>query len=189
MPILGIVDSSKRVSDTGAMFPLQVVTVGAAGASSITFSNIPQTYAHLQIRFVARNAAISPGNASQSVYIRFNGDTGSNYAYHYLNGNGTSASAVSGTSQTLILLPDSATQNLNTAGLFSAGIVDILDYSSSAKNTTIRHIGGAIADNEDDISLTSGLWINTSAITSITFTSVDIFVANSRFSLYGIKSA
>jgi len=39
-PILGIWASSKAVSaaDTGAMFPLQVITVGATAVSSVTFS-------------------------------------------------------------------------------------------------------------------------------------------------------
>ena len=59
MPILGIVASSTRqglVTDTGAMFPLGAVTVGSAGASSITFSSIPSTYTHLQVRAFYTNS-------------------------------------------------------------------------------------------------------------------------------------
>ena len=34
---------------------IATVVVGSGGASSITFSSVPSTYKHLQIRFIARN--------------------------------------------------------------------------------------------------------------------------------------
>ena len=82
------------VRDTGAMFPLQVITVGATATASITFSNIPATYSHLQIRAIARTNVASTADYPQ---IRFNSDSGSNYAHHLLYGDGSAAGAAATT--------------------------------------------------------------------------------------------
>ena len=74
MPILGIVASSTRqgqATDTGAMFPLGMVQVGSGGSSSITFSSIPNTYKHLQIRGITRGAR---SNVNTNVYFGFNNE-------------------------------------------------------------------------------------------------------------------
>ncbi len=90
-PILGIWASSKATvaADTGAMFPLQVITVGSAGASSITFTNIPGTYTHLQIRAISRKSSAGGGDG---IFVRFNSDSGSNYALHQIDGDGSTVS-------------------------------------------------------------------------------------------------
>jgi hypothetical protein len=90
-PILGIWASSKATvaADTGAMFPLQVITVGSAGAANVEFTNIPNTYTHLQIRI----SSLGSANTASSLSGTYNGDTGSNYSSHWLTGNGSSASA------------------------------------------------------------------------------------------------
>ncbi len=78
--------SAAAAADTGAMFPLQVITVGAAGASSVTFTNIPSTYEHLQLRYITRNNV-----GAYYVRLQFNNDTtAANYSYlNHISGDNT----------------------------------------------------------------------------------------------------
>jgi len=191
MPILGILASSRPAiasADTGAMFPLQVVTVGAAGASSITFSNIPNTYEHLQIRGIVRKAFSSGTTALKA---NFNSDTGMNYTNHQLYGNGSSAGADGNATGTYSNMPyfAIATQQSDTA--YGAFVVDILDYRNTNKYKTIRSLAGYETNSVGFINLASSLWLSTSAITSITLATyasgnIDQY---SQFALYGVKGA
>ena len=79
--------------DPGAMIPIATVN-GTGSSSTLTFSSIPQNYEHLQIRGIA-----SVGDMDD-VIIQFNSDTGSNYSWHMIVGNGSSVAAYSGTSTT-----------------------------------------------------------------------------------------
>lgn len=190
MPILGIVDSSKRViSDTGAMFPLQVVTVGALGTSSVTFSNIPNTYAHLQIRGIARDS--STASFGTNFWIRFNGDGISTgiYTLHYLQGNGSAASASANANWNQSPAGFSPYAS-NASGIFGATIVDILDYASTNKNKVVRTFTGYDANGSGFILLSSGMRIDTSAVTSIEVSAGNAgFTQYTTFALYGVKSA
>lgn len=100
---LGILASqiSGHLASPTSYESIATVTVGAGGSSSISFSSIPSTYKHLQLRGIVRttdtSAAASDGNY---IGIRFNGDTGANYVAHNLYGNGGSAVATSGTGLT-----------------------------------------------------------------------------------------
>ncbi len=188
-PILGIWASSKFTqADTGAMFPLQVITVGAAGASSVTFTNIPATYTHLQIRAIARTTRTGSSGIDY-VGIRFNSDSGSNYAYHFLYGNGTSATAQAGTSSST-LLSGNAPRDGVTASIYGANVFDILDYANTNKYKTVRTLGGADTNGAGQITFSSGLWMSTSAITSITLSpESDSWKQYSQFALYAVKGA
>lgn len=182
MPILGIVASSnyQRVApDTGAMFPLGMVQVGSAGTSTITFSSIPSTYKHLQIRTLAAHST------DEGYFrVRFNGDSGSNYSWHELIGNGSSAVSAGGGSKTFALVDHAFTNGSN----YGVAVVDILDYASTTKNKTVRALSGNDNNSAGYVVLNSGAWYNTTAISSIeiTFTSTPIS-QYSQFALYGIK--
>lgn len=189
MPILGIVASSnyQRVApDTGAMFPLGMVQVGSAGAANITFNSIPSTYKHLQIRAMTRSDRAS--TAGDGMILRVNSDSGSNYAYHYLQGDGASATAGADSSVTSVIIPRSGSAN-QTSGIFGVTVLDILDYKNTSKYKTIRTLGGNDANGSGIIALFSGLWQNTNAITSITIDQQNgsNFQQYSNFALYGIK--
>jgi hypothetical protein len=166
----------------GAYDALSTVTVPSGGLASITFAGIPNTYKHLQIRAIGRTTA----SAADSLY-RFNSDTGSNYALHLLVGNGTTAQAFSGVSQTSL---KASPYLVDTANVFGAGVTDILDYASTSKNKTVRTLTG-FDDNTatySQIQLFSGLWMNTAAINSITITpSAGTYTQNSQFTLYGVR--
>lgn len=195
MPILGVTASSISghliAPDTGAMFEIGMVSVGSAGASSITFSSIPSTYKHLQIRGIMR---ITTGTAgTNDLQIRFNSDSGSNYAYHALMGSGAAAQIGAASTQTIgtagrAVIP----RNSSGASIYGTIVTDILDYANTSKYKTLRGLGGMDNNSTNGyISLTSSLWQSTSAITSITLTDEGsgTFSQYSTFSLYGIKGA
>ena len=186
-PILGIYASqvSGKLWPASSYESIATATVGAGGVSSITFSSIPSTYTHLQIRALAR---ITFASGFGSVEYRFNSDTGSNYAWHYLYGDGSSALAGASTSDNVMREINLAAGNL-TSGIFSGFVADILDYTNTSKNKTIRTLGGGDANGSGGINLCSGVWLNTSAITSITITASNSsnLAQNSSFALYGIK--
>ena len=187
-PILGIYASQisgHLFGPTGAWDSIATSTVGAGGTASVTFSSIPSTYTHLQIRALGRS---SFANTFSSIEIQYNGDTGANYAWHYLKGSGSAASAGSSTSDTVMRAIDfvSASQ---ASGIFSAYVIDILDYANTSKNTTQRVFGGGDCNGSGGIDLHSGVWLNTSAVTSIKLTASNSsnFEQYSSFALYGIK--
>ncbi len=172
-------NASWTVPDTGAMFPLQVITVGATAVSSVTFSNIPSTYSHLQIRGIARMSS------NAAFKVTFNGSTGT-YRNHYLEGTGATAIAGTDTLSHIELYP-----GISTANIFTGLVWDILDYANTNKNKVIRAFSGYDANGTGYIDLDSGLWVNTAAITSITVacTASATFQQYTQFALYGVKSA
>jgi hypothetical protein len=160
-----------------------IATANGTGASGvITFSSIPATYKHLQVRYTAKNSS-----SATQMNITMNGITSGVYIRHSLLGNGSFVtSTASSTSQTAIQLVESMA-NSTTANAVNAGVIDILDYSSTSKSTTIRALYG-MADNLNRVYLSSGLYNQTTAVSSLTLTaSANNFAALSRFSLYGIK--
>jgi hypothetical protein len=169
-------------------------TLLASAATTITFSNIPQTYKHLQIRYLGQTNRGTYGIDNSK--IQFNGDTGSNYSWHVLSGDGSSTTAFSGagTSQTFIKSGDRDLSTTTVSNTFGVGIIDILDYANVYKYKTTRSlsgedINGTVAGFGGGVSLSSGLWMNTAPITSIAFNVANgtQFTTNSRFSLYGIR--
>jgi hypothetical protein len=189
MPILfGTIASSNQQAraDTGAMFPIFATTVTST-AASITFSSIPSTYKHLQIRGIARS---NRANSSDTIFVQYNGDTGTNYGAHGLSGNGSTASsygASAGAATQIDVMQISTNQSATS--VFGSFIIDILDYSNTSKFKTQRSIGGFNNTSNGVLGLTSGHWRNTNAITSITLDahSTDTFQQFSTFALYGIK--
>ena len=169
---------------SGAYDSIATTTVGAGGAATVTFSSIPSTYTHLQIRWIARNAST---NATDSFGINFNSDTGANYAWHWLYGTGSSVSAYGTGSQTAGLIECTSGAGA-TSGIFGGGYIDILDYANTTKYKTVRSLGGADANGSGGIFLMSSLWQNTNAVSTILLTSNSgNFQQYSQFALYGIK--
>lgn len=156
----------------------------ASAAASITFSSIPATYTHLQIRGIARS-----NGAADNTVIQFNGDTANNYATHYLTGNGATASAGSGTTRANFYV-DILAANASGA-MWSGDVIDILDYANTNKYKTIRTLAGQDLNGSGTVWLASGLWQSTAAITSIKlYLNGAVNLAQySSFALYGIKGA
>jgi hypothetical protein len=170
----------------GSYDSLQTVDVGAGGVASITFSSIPSTYAHLQIRYIARTAR---ANQEDNIQLRFNSDSGGNYAAHVLYGDGASTGSFSDGSSISFNTRSVVAAASSASGLFGSGVIDILEYTNTSKNTTVRSLNGYDANGAGQIRLSSGLWLNTAAITSITILSANSanISQNSSFALYGVN--
>jgi hypothetical protein len=163
---------------------IQTITVGTA-VPSVSFTSIPQTYTHLQLRMSVRatNTTDATGTFLQ---FQFNSDTASNYFYHNLKGNGA-AVEVGGQSGNVMYMERIAGNN-QTANVFSPGVVDFLDYANTNKFKTTRSLLGFDANGQGQIAFDSGLWRSTSGITSISITPQLNFAVNSTFALYGVKA-
>ena len=165
--------------------------IGTGSGSNITFTSIPGTYKHLQLRVIAKDTYTSGSGESTTGVLTFNSDTGSNYARHQMQGNGTNVQA-SGSASTTGLQPWMGTYGTAT-NIYGVAIIDIHDYSSTTKYKTVRSFAGAdanVASASWTVRLTSGVWMSTSAITSITLdVLISGFDTGSTFALYGIKGA
>jgi hypothetical protein len=174
---------------TSSYESIATVSVGSGGTSTITFSSIPSTYKHLQIRSI--NQVSYGSNTYGGLNLRLgNGsvDTGSNYAYHFLRGDGSSASAGAGANPSDFISSGITRLASSDTNTFATVIIDILDYGSTSKAKTIRCLTGVDANGSGYVGMQSGLWTGTSAINTIRLYSNDgNLSANSRFALYGIK--
>jgi hypothetical protein len=184
MPILGITASSiqNAIANASSYESISSQTLSSSTAT-ITFSSIPATYKHLQIRAIARSTFAQ--NTGDPVTVQVNGVTGSSYAYQYYSVNGSTLDFDQYSSQTNMGLGYAPNDGV-TADTFGAFIIDIEDYSSTSKNKTFRAFGGYDSNGQGTLRLQSGLFVSTSAITSISL-SQNTFKTGSVFSLYGIK--
>ena len=170
-----------------SMFIIASLSVSTSSAQ-LTFSNIPQTFTHLQARIWGRDASSTTLNAS---FVQINGFGGTYPTYHALSGNGSTASSVAGTS---VLIPLANLPGANATGnTVGSMIVDILDYTNTNKNKTVRTIGGTDLNGSGIVSISSGFLDSTSAITSLTFggafNSPFAFANGTRVDLYGISTS
>lgn len=154
----------------------------ASTTTTVTFSSIPSTYKHLQIRVLSRS---NRSDTDDNIILRFNSDSGSNYSWHRL-GMTTSAGLTAQGSANFNGFYTRNSASTNTANSYGANIIDILDYSATTKYTTARALDGQTG-TYGAVGIASGAWLNTAAITSISMT-VQYgtgFLSGSRFSLYG----
>jgi hypothetical protein len=196
MPIVGsFAGASARAYGLGAgvlvgdFESIQTITVGTPVAS-ITFTSIPATYTHLQIRFSCQTSnTTNSGLGNDRLNGYFNADeTATNYYSHYLIGNGSASSAA----EQVAKWAGNGTRNSMLG--WGTGVIDILDYANTNKFKTTRAIEG-FNNNDTNASynsarLTSGLWRNTAAITSIKIApeAAVNFKQYSSFALYGVKA-
>jgi len=182
-PMLGIMASgiSGNLWAPGKDFDSIATVTPYTTTTTVTFSSIPATYRHLQLR------ASAASSAAANMTVRFNGVTSGDYSWHYIEGNGATASAGAGSNQTSILGPVVT----NTASAYTGIIMDFLDYKDTNKNKTARMFAGVDLNGSNTwLSVFSGTLYNytSSAISSITITlSGATFAANSHWALYGIK--
>jgi len=164
---------------------IATVSIGSGGAATATFSSIPSTYKHLQVRLITRNDRT---NTLDGLYMRFNSDSGTNYSDHFLRGSGSAVDANADVSSAYMLM-GTVPASSATASVFAGGVIDVLDYADSNKYKTVRNLLGYDANGSGYVGLFSGNWRSTSAVTSITLGSTNGsgFLQYSSFALYGIK--
>ena len=167
-----------------------IQTISGTG-SSLSFTSIPSTYKHLQIRGLYKDTSTTDYGFGVNLLGRANAIT-SGYTKHNLYGNGSSALATGGTNEGYINFGGCyMSSGASYTNMFSAIIIDIQDYVSTTNNKTIRYLTGNDANQASTnrtISLGSNLIQSTAAITSFTLYPADSgFATGTVFSLYGIK--
>jgi len=181
---LGFWAASGAGGGAAADYELISTTVLGSTTATVTFSGLGTSaaaYKHLQLRVAVRSNRAGQNN--DGLMMRFNGDTGSNYRWHALEGNGSTVTSYESGSSTSIG-GYYATGATSTTNQFGVMVADLLDFSSASKNKTMRMLGG-----QNGLSLNSGAWFSTAAVTSIDIFSLtgNSWVTGSRFSLYGLK--
>lgn len=157
--------------------PIATQTLASA-ASSVTFSSITGSYTDLVL---VGNYGLS--SASQLLEMRLNSDTGTNYSYTYLSGDGSSAT--SGRYATQNFIPINWISPSTT--ITTATLTNINNYSNTTTYKTVLTRSNNANTGTDAI---VSLWRNTAAITTILlFSSSGNILSGSTFTLYGIKAA
>jgi hypothetical protein len=186
MPILGIIASSNFKVPTA--FESIATATGTGASGTISFTSIPSTYTHLQVRILGRSDSAFLGGRATLI---MNNDSGANYASHALTGIGTGAGVA--------VVADTSATSINyiytigasaTANLMSVGVIDIHDYASTTKNKTVRILSGEDRNTVGRIGVAGGLWQSTTAVNRLDIiTPSGNWTTASTFALYGIKGA
>ena len=173
----------------GSYESIQTVTVGTNSPTSVSFTSIPSTYKHLQIRGIVRDSRSATW--IDTLWMYCNSDTtGSNYYSHIIYGSGSAAGADANAGVNSYGMPIGVTGATNVTTSFAPFVIDILDYANTNKNKTVRSLHGVEDNANGQMRLRSGLWVGTAAISSLTFQGGDagvFFQQYSSFALYGIK--
>jgi len=160
---------------------LAETTVGAGGASTITFNNIPQNYTDLVLKTSTR---ISNANVWSDIYIRFNKTT-TGYSDRVVYGTGAAAASLTDANTGIDIRTSTS---VNTASTFGNAEIYIPNYTS----TNIKSVSAdAVSENNATSAiaqLIAGLWSNISTINCIeVFGAGGNFLEHSTASLYGIR--
>lgn len=170
------------------MIPIATSGVLSGSTNSVTFSSIPSTFTHLQLRVFARSAQSA---TTDTIYFRFNSDSGNNYSRHLLSGDGASATSTGYYPENVVFV-GTIPAATSTSSVFGSYVLDILDYTNTNKNKVVRSSGGYDANGSGILDFRSANWNSTNAITTIAlanYTAGANFVAGTRFDLYGITNS
>ncbi|MCL5265215.1 MAG: hypothetical protein M1343_08500 [Chloroflexi bacterium] len=162
----------------------KIASVG--GSVSFDFTNIPQTFRHLQVVYAVRGDA---AGTLVSLGLRFNGDAGNNYDFEYLIAAAATTTPAEGLALSFINAGGVVAAGA-PANLFGMGQILIPNYASTlmekaADCSEIRKIGTA----SGNISWTGrgGYWRNIAAISQLTlFATAGSFAESSIATLYGL---
>lgn len=162
--------------------PIATTTL-TGNAKNISFTSIPSTYTDL---IIIMNYSI---NQPSSCWVRFNGNSATNYSFTELRGNGSSAYSTRGSNQTssyfaFNVFPDTTPGN---------SIMNILNYSNTNTNKTFLTRTNAITGSYPGTAAYVGLWRQTAAINEITINmdgdAAYYYLSGSTFTIYGVKAS
>jgi hypothetical protein len=167
-------------------FDLISQTVLTANQNGVTFSSIPATYRHLELRIVARSATAA---VSDTMTVRLNGDTTSKYSWARTVGQ-SGATVYDQTYASTSGRLGSVAGNTATASIFGGSKILFTDVTATSKHLTGSSITGFVRESGSSLIAWSGFTrkVNES-LTSVTIglLSASDFLADSRFSLYGYR--
>ena len=160
----------------------------SSSAATVTFSSIPATYTDLVVRLAARD---DQAGTYQSIQVMFNSDTSTIYSLTNLRGNGSAAASSRFSSLSYTIDSSGTNSNGATSNTFSNTEIYIPNYTSTTSKPFSTF---AVAENNATaagITAMAGLYRNTTAISSITFTTNGgtVWLSGSSFYLYGIKNS
>lgn len=176
-----------QTSQTAAMDAITSAQL-PTNSTAFLFNNIPATYTHLQIRGLVRSTyAQAIGIGWQMQMGPASGiDTGNNYSYHLLGGDGSSVFTGGQTGVSFMGVGE-VNGSSSTAGMWTTFIIDILDYSNTNKTKNIRVLEAQEVNGSGKIQLASGLWNSTQAVGTISLNCSQTLVSGCTASIYGIK--
>jgi hypothetical protein len=148
-------------------------TLGS-NTASVTFSSIPATFTDL---IMVINSYSTTG---AGIYTQLNGDTGTNYSFTYLQGNGTAASSGRSSTQASIYLADQSSSSAN----LQTTLLQFNDYSNATTYKTVISRGSSASQS---VTAVVGLWRSTATINQIVLLNGN-FASGSVFKLYGIQA-
>lgn len=167
------------------MVPIYTQTVGAGGAASVTFNNIPQYFTDLKILVSARTSS----NATDAILHQFNGNSTGVYSQTRLEAQpGTAVFSDRFFNQINGGVYTAVADNSRTASTFGSLEMYIPNYTAANFKSAIVD---AVYENNAtfvQMDLNADLFRDTTAISSVRFFSANggNFVQYSTFSLYGI---
>ncbi len=152
----------------------------------MSFTSIPATYTDLCVMVSGRSARAA---TRDELMIRFNSDTGNNYSYRTVGGDGSTAFSQSGSGVSAILRGDMPASTA-TANTFGSACIYIPNYAGSTNKSLSSDDAMENNATSSYLTLRAGLWSNTAAITTVTvLPEVSTFVQYSTATLYGIKNS
>lgn len=159
--------------------PIATTTLGSATAT-ISFTSISSAYTDVRLVLVGTHET-----TAATIRMQVNTDTGTNYSYTELAGDGASATSARGTTSSRI---NCGAANFNST-LPSLITADWFSYTGST-NKTCLVTASQDRNGSGTVYRTVGLWRSTSAITSIqVFPSTGNFATGTTATLYGILKA
>lgn len=176
-----------RFESPSAGGSLTLIERKTGAAASYSFSNIPQTYKHLLLVVQARSDGVNP---AVSLYVRFNGDTGTNYARTSMSNANNVVSGASDNAATAMdigVLTGAGAADATALGSSSAYIAGYLRsdiWKTIVSQSTCPTGGGG----GPYIGTYGGSWESNSAITSMSvYPSSGSFTALTTADLYGVS--
>lgn len=163
---------------------IATTTLGSAN-TTITFSNIPNTYTDLRLIFVGRTSS-----GADTLMIRFNGNTGTVYSRTYIHAQpGYPGTPLSGRSTDQSSIDVMGVQSLKSTQPEMVTL-DIFSYASSNNKTVLATYAADLNGNGSSVASTVALARITSAISSISLVILNPdMAAGTTATLYGILRA
>lgn len=167
--------------------PIQTFTATGSEAT-ITFgtgATIPQTYTDLIL--VCQPSVVS-GNDNMRIRVGDSSvDTGSNYSYTVMTGNGSTATSARAANETSFL-----TDYNGYMGTVAGATAKVINFQNYSNTTTYKTALTRSNRADTGVDAMVGLWRSTAAIKIMTLFingGATTFKSGSTFTLYGVKAA
>jgi hypothetical protein len=174
----------------GSYYSIASQTVSAV--ASVTFSSIPQTYKHLELRWYS----LTTNAANGVISLRFNSISSANYEsyYGYATGGSGTTSGRGSTGQTAINIMSDFSGTATSSTNSYSGIVNINDYTLASRTKSVIHVSGKVGADATNSEISwGGGTINPAtsgalaAITQLVIVPLNASTMTGTFELYGIE--